>query len=1730
MSKQCVSLPLHLVSAAEEIKSILTTTDDVDQLHDKIRKAKQTLNLSEKDFSKCLLYFDLNPEEFTSGVKTASKLNSSLAIRALDYDNFQSIFAGATSAWAWTTHFFKANLFKYAFVNTDTNIPDKKLISSGKQDFNLRIVQFKNFLFKTICENLGITELRWGSKIFTNADLKKGPFSPLTAKVNIDLYQALMSDGRVSALVNTMLGGTIRSNPMANASMFDAFSALFILNNFDQCIGGANNVQHGDFDKLVKLDPELKGSLQNVNYQFEPEGTEPDNWTSHTVENSGAEKYSSSLGKFILAQIPMLDSQGNPIPGRFMSQQDAFVVSAILKDLEMEYFLAHPDQKVSLRNGGKKALRTLLQNGTNLKSFSRHKQRLAPIIRFLYESDKERYSIKEATRRAQVATQNVFLLDVESVLAFELIKQYSPAYLEYTTTEKDALGRDSNYVVRAINNGKTYRVTDGIKQQVVNHLSALAEMSKQHIPTILKQDGSITALLKEKVSDDDILYAIKYPDSAKDEVKELLELFEGMFQAPLSEDLLIDLAGIHKIYDSLHKVLAVLDQAKTVFKIVTKNQKSDFIIAFDEALSKGLFSTNEFTKLSLTLKEAVSDIPVINFTSARKTQIPVYKINSAIADDLNYIIRYKEGNNARKSMNVFVAYPQLLSNVNKTIGDGEFDYNENYPGATGVKLETIVPSGSNPNSKGSAAEASKNSFLGDYLGLTHTCHTMAVQVLPYSDKSTAFTKNINLDVEITVGDITTTLLEASNDQITRFYFEFERNKRIDIVCKILNDWKKLFNLNIDIPTIDDVLFYPDGQQFKKLLDAWKFVDKYLTDHQIKESNIRQLIASKQKSGDFEIVEDLHYRQYSDTPFLSLNNTLFAQLRLVRDFATFKKFHQNKAVEFMLQDATQQALMILGTPEYQHLTKGVFANYTIEEIIYRYIILTNFVKDQYLDLNFKGVYLDKIKKFPKPDLEADEAIQEEVAYLEESYNLKAGSKRTVAMGGTGTFYQLDRIDGVSTLIKSCIFQEPKEQAFSPFGKSTGVEIFNGAGYTSPIFSRQQTASLPGEGFDGLNRKTLGMAVNDYRSTLYKWAEYPMTNWHMRVSGGSKFRMEYVFKLMHDLSWDENGRGLDIDLTKNLFGTNLTPQQANGGQSVYFSKGSTHYHLTSITKVGRNIYKINAVPVNSFGEALADTAIPATLYSDLVVTDPELNPTGDPTIVKIESLYELWKVFGGAESETLSPTSGLLPSESSLDMLYYYVTNVGRIKETDEELELIQSNVEQPLRNYFVSIAASDSGVKRAVGNRNSNNIWYEESKNRGDVILLTTTIQANDISKSLDASHELEDDDDIKEQTQTASTISTLGHNIPTVDEVYNAMNLIIQDGIKDLNKQLSTLQRGNVEQTIRQMSVEIVESIKKDKDINALTPIIEIVEKGLGHILPPSSPMFFRSMVKKVIQDLNQNALIRRYPGSADVLNPTSNIVQVYTINGINKTREELIRDARRTFEHIPACRDLTTDELIKLYIYSQGYDYKEDMSGSELLKSLGFDIDIVTSTNPLEGEIVTSASTMLGAMDQTLIKSILVDLKQLPTNTDQIEVTEKNAELKWAFEDLAHAYKIGTLKINDFTSISPLTPIYYRLADHKDGEYIRTTLNTIKDYMNFMWAVRDGKVTEVYLDLLTPHDLKMQSVSYTTSKGKKENLMANVSVMTLNATLNLFAARNQQIKEEAKAKETSENNRKNCL
>jgi hypothetical protein len=114
-----------------------------------------------------------------------------------------------------------------------------------------------------------------------------------------------------------------------------------------------------------------------------------------------------------------------------------------------------------------------------------------------------------------------------------------------------------------------------------------------------------------------------------------------------------------------------------------------------------------------------------------------------------------------------------------------------------------------------------------------------------------------------------------------------------------------------------------------------------------------------------MTDDLQYRQYSDIPYLSLNNSIFSALLRVKDFDSFESDQQSWANKFKLEQSTQEIAKLLGIGEkeespYAHLLRVFPQCKSFDDLIYRYTLLTNLVKDQYLDLNFKGVYLDKIK--------------------------------------------------------------------------------------------------------------------------------------------------------------------------------------------------------------------------------------------------------------------------------------------------------------------------------------------------------------------------------------------------------------------------------------------------------------------------------------------------------------------------------------------------------------------------------------------------------------------------------------------------------------------------------------------------------------------------------------------------------------------------------------------------
>jgi len=114
------------------------------------------------------------------------------------------------------------------------------------------------------------------------------------------------------------------------------------------------------------------------------------------------------------------------------------------------------------------------------------------------------------------------------------------------------------------------------------------------------------------------------------------------------------------------------------------------------------------------------------------------------------------------------------------------------------------------------------------------------------------------------------------------------------------------------------------------------------------------------------------------------------------------------------------------------------------------------------------------------------------------------------------------------------------------------------------------SLPGHGING-TKKTFGVDTGENRNTLFKWAEYPITNDAMRMSiklsPSKAFDLLKLFKKMHNLIWSE-----DIDLTKNLFGKSMLLPK---GGPVIMSDGFIFKRISNITKTGINTYQFSYI---------------------------------------------------------------------------------------------------------------------------------------------------------------------------------------------------------------------------------------------------------------------------------------------------------------------------------------------------------------------------------------------------------------------------------------------------------------------------------------------------------------------------------------------------------------------------
>jgi len=134
------------------------------------------------------------------------------------------------------------------------------------------------------------------------------------------------------------------------------------------------------------------------------------------------------------------------------------------------------------------------------------------------------------------------------------------------------------------------------------------------------------------------------------------------------------------------------------------------------------------------------------------------------------------------------------------------------------------------------------------------------------------------------------------------------------------------------------------------------------------------------------------------------------------------------------------------------------------------------------------------------------------------------------------------------------------------------------------------------------------------------------------------------------------------------------------------------------------------------------------------------------------------YGGTSSMELS-NGELIYSENSLDATFNHIIYAGnRLREGNS-----QSDIYQPLRNKFINVLCNQGAMKRGAANINKSEKVYDPFNNDP---LTTFKFVTNNYGIQLDANHEA-DMEDIREMSQTISTIATLGYTSDLAQNVYD---------------------------------------------------------------------------------------------------------------------------------------------------------------------------------------------------------------------------------------------------------------------------------------------------------------------------------------------------------------------------
>ena len=953
----------------------------------------------------------------------------------------------------------------------------------------------------------------------------------------------------------------------------------------------------------------------------------------------------------------------------------------------------------------------------------------------------------------------------------------------------------------------------------------------------------------------------KYPEECANIIGRFLHIYKELIYKYINNDSLSSEAKFNEAVRNIFDELIRWNEYTEFTDLLTIENSQDHTLLYDQSLhtqpSQGSATTiGEYTQNIMTY-----------LTQRDKLGVPI-----------------EEGN-------IFIKYPQLRANYDQ--------YSQSRLSDIFVfRQDTILQDQVVQGNKLSAAELTTQAINYEFLQPILKDGKMFAQVDCVSDK-----------IRIPLGTIDTEVILPYNkegqmkslstftvDQLFELYHKQHSSYYLNIERKIIADYNTLFS-----------------KKFSNIDEVIKFIES--------QKNIEALIYAKLKELEvknthLEIYPQIHYYKNG------FNTTLYYHIKAAHDINLFKaiiteniKYVKSYIIDnnipiikksFQIDKAADKLYRFIGEnvdqskiQEYCNLKKNETPFYTqnpehnkiSDIIIYKYVLLSQLVSEADLQLSGKMEFIhngkqaalnlkqetinidDILRQVDSRSLsdllESKDSFEDSLSTFQrdQSERLKVSKKRynslvaardPVRVDGK---YQMPRIQRVAHI-------KPHEKVLYNFnGDPKHNQATNdGAIFGNGIMDIIESWSYGDKDYSTNSQKIIGIIPNYMGITQIKTAKYSINNERIRNSFHAEGFIDSDHYDFYKLFKKINNFKLDDNFIENI--ENLKNSRISNQELWYSFNGRVAF----LNGVSVNEGKIIATWVYENSDEVVDPELVAECM------DLKLTKVGDTFIgFDIETVFDLWKLFGGCDSGHLNKYGELEYDEQSM-----------------QRTALLICEASPLVKSKLIAKLLDTESVKSGQCNVNTKEDVLDEN-----TPLLYQEVESDRFGIQQDYTHEMLDCD-IPLLTQALSGVALNGKTTKEAQIIYESLADVINTSLQSIQDYFNSNDEQKLKFKIRlaqdlwrNLQTSSVKSSASKIVYNTIQSIQEYLKNPKNNPfkgLPLSDRNIFSKVTTDMIVALNNSGIRQRFNGIAVIQNPSHGVIGVYEDrNGEVYTYKDLI-------------------------------------------------------------------------------------------------------------------------------------------------------------------------------------------------------------------------------------------------